>query len=105
MSNNVVKLHDAEVYTRLQSLSSWIVSDGELQREFSLPSFPSAIFFVDAIAHLAELAAHHPDIHIFYNRVIINLATHSVGGITEKDFALAQSIDVLWRSFDEQSTP
>ncbi len=102
MSNDVVKLHDAEIHTRLQNLSSWTVSDGELQREFLLPSFPSAIFFVNAVAYLAELAAHHPDIRVFYNKVILNMATHSAGGITEKDFALAQSIDVLWHSFDKK---
>ncbi len=100
MSNASVKLHDAEIQTRLQSLVSWKVNNGELQREFSLTSFPSAIFFVNAIAHLAELAAHHPDIHIFYNKVILNIATHSAGGITDKDFALAQKVDELWHVFD-----
>ena len=104
MSNDVSKLHDAEIQNRLQSLSSWKVSNGELQREFSLPSFPSAIFFVTAIAHLAETAAHHPDIHIFYNRVVLNVATHSVGGITDKDFALAQKVDELWHVFDWKPT-
>lgn len=100
MSNEVVKLTEAEVLVRLQNLSAWTVHNGELQREFSLPSFSSAIFFVNAIAHLAELAAHHPDIHIVYNRVILNVVTHSAGGITEKDFELAQEIDELRRVFD-----
>lgn len=100
MSNEAVKLNDAEVQARLQRLSSWTASNGELQREFSLPSFPSAIFFVNAVAHFAELAAHHPDIRVSYNKVILNVATHSAGGITEKDFALAQKVDELWYTFD-----
>ncbi|GAC1362080.1 MAG: 4a-hydroxytetrahydrobiopterin dehydratase [Ktedonobacteraceae bacterium] len=104
MSNEVVKLTEDEVHVRLQNLSFWTVNNGELQREFSLPSFSSAIFFVNAIAHLAELAAHHPDIHIVYNRVILNLVTHSAGGITEKDFALAQKIDELQRIFEWKPT-
>ncbi|GAC1430594.1 MAG: 4a-hydroxytetrahydrobiopterin dehydratase [Ktedonobacteraceae bacterium] len=100
MPNDVFKLDDAEVQTRLQSLSSWTVSNGELQREFTLPSFPSAIFFVNTVAHIAELAAHHPDIRISYNKVLLHVATHSAGGITEKDFALARRIDALWQTFD-----
>lgn len=100
MSNDTGKLYDAEIQNRLQNLSSWEVSNGGLQREFSLSSFPAAIFFVTAIAHLAEIAAHHPDIHIFYNRVILNVATHSAGGITDKDFVLAQKVDELWHTFD-----
>ena len=102
MSNDAIKLDDAEIQTRLKTLSNWNTSNSELQREFSLPSFPSAIFFVNAVAHLAELAAHHPDIHIFYNKVVLNIATHSAGGITEKDFAFARSVDELWHSFDLQ---
>ena len=103
MSNDVSKLDDAEVQARLQNLSSWTVSNGGLKREFSLPTFPSSIFFVGAVAHLAESAAHHPDIHILYNRVILHIATHSAGGITGKDFALAHSVDELWHSFNVQS--
>ncbi len=104
MSNDVLKLEDAEVQNRLQSLPSWTVSNGGLRREFSLPSFPSSIFFVNAVAHLAERAVHHPDIHILYNRVILHVSTHSAGGITEKDFALANQVDKLWQSFDVQQT-
>ncbi|GAC1389081.1 MAG: 4a-hydroxytetrahydrobiopterin dehydratase [Ktedonobacteraceae bacterium] len=100
MSNKVVKLQDVEVQARLKKLSTWALSNGELQREFSLPSFPSAIFFVNAIAQLAELGTHHPDIRIFYNKVVLNFVTHSAGGITEKDFAMAQKVDELWHTFD-----
>ena len=101
MSNDdVIKLDDTEVLKRLKNLSSWTLNNGELQREFTLSSFPSAIFFIGAVAHIAESAAHHPDIHVFYNRVILNIATHSAGGITEKDFAFAQKVDELWHVFN-----
>ncbi len=100
MSNANLKLDEAEIQNRLQSLTSWKVNDGELQREFLLPSFPSAIFFVTSIAHLAEIAGHHPDIHIFYNKVVLSVATHSADGITDKDFALAGKVDELWHTFD-----
>ena len=100
MSNNAVKLSDAEIQQRLQTLPTWTLNNGELQRSFELPSFPSAIFFVSAVAHLAELGAHHPDIQIAYNKVLLNFATHSAGGITEKDFVMAQKADELWLTFN-----
>lgn len=100
MSNEVSKLSDSDIRSRLKTLPMWIVSDGELQRTFLLPSFPSAIFFVNAVAHLAELGAHHPDIYITYDKVRLNFATHSAGGITEKDFVMAQKVDELWRTLD-----
>ncbi len=103
MSTDVTKLTDDEVQKHLQAVPSWTVNSGELQRVFELPSFPSAIFFVDAIAHLAELGAHHPDIFIAYNKVRLNFATHSASGITQKDFVMAQKVDELWRTFDWKS--
>ncbi len=62
-------------------------------REYQFPTFPAAVRFVDFVAELAEAADHHPDIDIRYNRVRLTLSTHSAGGVTDKDFALAQAID------------
>ncbi|GAC1655319.1 MAG: 4a-hydroxytetrahydrobiopterin dehydratase [Ktedonobacteraceae bacterium] len=100
MSSEITKLDDTEVQRRLKAFPNWVLSNGELRREFSLPSFPSAIFFVNAIAHLAEIGAHHPDIQIAYSKVSLHFTTHSAGGITEKDFVMAQKIDELWHTFD-----
>lgn len=100
MSTYAAKLNDDDVQNRLNTLSDWTVNNGELQRVFELPSFPSAIFFVNAVAHLAELGAHHPDIQIAYNKVRLNFTTHSAGGITEKDFVMAQKVDELGHTFD-----
>jgi len=99
MSTKIVKLNDIEIQRHLRELSGWQINGGELQREFSLASFPSAIFFVSTIAQLAELEAHHPDILISYNKVALTLSTHTVSGITAKDFMLAQKIDAAWSIF------
>ena len=64
-----------------------------IRRNYEFPSFPAAVRFVDLVAELAEAADHHPDIDIRYNRVQLTLSTHSAGGVTEKDFALARAID------------
>jgi 4a-hydroxytetrahydrobiopterin dehydratase len=51
--------------------------------------------FVNGVAEAAEAAGHHPDIDIRYNKVRLALVTHSAGGLTDKDFALAAAADKL----------
>jgi 4a-hydroxytetrahydrobiopterin dehydratase len=96
MSETTIKLDDEAIRTRLSELADWKINHGELQRLFSLPTFPAAIFFVNAVAHIAELGAHHPDIFISYNKVTLSFVTHSAGGLTDKDFAMAHKVDELW---------
>ncbi len=99
MASQVVKLSDDDVQKNLRTVPGWDLKNGELQRSFTLPTFPAAIFFVNAVAHIAEIVQHHPDINIAYNKVLLSVATHSVGGITEKDFALARRVNELWKVF------
>jgi 4a-hydroxytetrahydrobiopterin dehydratase len=67
----------------------WVEVDGALERTFELPSFPEAIAFVNRVAELAEGENHHPDMTISYKRVTLRWTTHSEGGITDRDRALA----------------
>jgi len=62
---------------------------GEIRKDFQFDTFPVAIAFVNLLADAAEEANHHPDIDIRYNRVLVALSTHSEGGVTDKDLALA----------------
>jgi pterin-4a-carbinolamine dehydratase len=48
---------------------------------------------VNAIAHIAEAADHHPDLEVGYSRVTVTLSTHSAGGLTIKDFVVARRIE------------
>ncbi|MDT8324822.1 MAG: 4a-hydroxytetrahydrobiopterin dehydratase [Bacteroidota bacterium] len=82
-----------EVETRLQDMKDWKLQNEQITRTFEAASFHRAIGFVTQIAILADKADHHPDIDIRYSTVVIALATHSEGGITEKDFSLAKQID------------
>jgi 4a-hydroxytetrahydrobiopterin dehydratase len=75
--------------SRLAQLPGWQIESGELVRTFEFPDFVAALAFVNAVGQLAELAGHHPDIDIRYNRVRLALVTHSAGGLTGKDFDLA----------------
>ena len=93
MSNNLSK---SEIYKNLKSLNSnWNLVDNKIQREFIFKDFLSAFNFIKEIADLAENLNHHPDIFNSYNKVIISLTTHDLGGVSKKDFKLAMEIDNL----------
>lgn len=79
----------------LKEIQGWKVDDKYIQisKEFKFKDFIGAINFVDRVADIAEMEGHHPDIHIYYNKVIIELWTHSIGGLSENDFILAARID------------
>jgi 4a-hydroxytetrahydrobiopterin dehydratase len=79
----------------MHSTSNWIEVDGGLERTFELPSFPEAIAFVNRVAELAEQENHHPDIAVSYRKVTLRWTTHSEGGITDRDYALAAQSDGL----------
>ncbi|MFY9268113.1 MAG: 4a-hydroxytetrahydrobiopterin dehydratase [Candidatus Manganitrophaceae bacterium] len=82
-----------EVKRKVHDLKGWELYDNMLQKKYSFKSFKAAMRFVNRVADLSDSVDHHPDIMINYNRVLLKLTTHSQGGITDKDFNLAQSID------------
>ena len=89
------KHDDATIERRLESLSGWTVRDGMLHKEFAFASFPDAFAFMTRVAFVAEKMDHHPDWSNAYDKVIVNLSSHDVGGISERDFRLAAAIDGL----------
>ena len=74
---------------------AWDESTGALERTFEFPGFPEAIAFVNRVAELAEAENHHPDIAISYKQVTLRWWTHTAGGITDRDRALAARTDEL----------
>lgn len=89
------KIKPERVQPRLAEVPGWTLAPGggAITRTYQLPSFRAAIAFVGYVAELAEAADHHPDIDVRYRRVSLALATHSAGGLTDKDFDLARAID------------
>lgn len=83
-----------EVKSRLLQFDGWERDGDEIDKKFVFADFRAATAFVNRVADLAEAANHHPDIGIKHNRVKLTLSTHSEGGVTEKDFALAAQIDI-----------
>ena len=90
-----VILSDTEVQAQLNSLNDWSQDGSNIKIVKTFLGFPEAIAFVNKLIDPAEAAGHHPDIAISYNKVTIRLTTHDAGGLTQKDFDLANQIDRL----------
>jgi 4a-hydroxytetrahydrobiopterin dehydratase len=73
----------------------WTEVNKALERTFELENFVEALAFVNRVGELAEAENHHPDIAIHYNKVTLRWWTHSAGGITDRDRALAEKSDAL----------
>jgi 4a-hydroxytetrahydrobiopterin dehydratase len=86
-------MDDQEISQALESLPHWRREGDSITRDVEAPSFLEGIDLVAAVARAAEAADHHPDIDIRWRTVTFTLSTHSEGGLTEKDFALAEQID------------
>ena len=87
------KLSDIEIQRALGARSGWTRRGNALTRTFEFPTFAEGIAFVNRVAEVADKMDHHPDIDIRYTKVSFSLSTHSAGGITLKDFKLAEAID------------
>jgi 4a-hydroxytetrahydrobiopterin dehydratase len=88
-------LTDEQVDATLPDLNGWERKDGALRRSVKFPEFLAGIEAVRRVAQRAEEKDHHPDIDIRWRTVTFALVTHSDGGITEKDLALARDIDTI----------
>ena len=89
-------LSDQDIAGRLAEVSDWRRDGDEIVRDLKFDDFAAAIAFVDTVAAAAEDANHHPDILVHgWNKVRLTLSTHSEGGLTDKDHALARRIDGL----------
>lgn len=88
-------MNDEEIKLQLDQLPGWAYTIKFLVKEFNFKTFVKAIAFVNKIALLAEVANHHPDIHIGYIKVTVTLTTHDKGEVTELDWGLAGKIEKL----------
>ncbi|MFT6286677.1 MAG: 4a-hydroxytetrahydrobiopterin dehydratase [Alcanivorax sp.] len=92
----VPALNNTEIATALAELAGWEIQDGKLCRQFSFADFVRAWGFMSQVALLAEAMDHHPEWSNVYGRVIINLTTHDAGGISRRDFELADKINKIF---------
>jgi 4a-hydroxytetrahydrobiopterin dehydratase len=102
MAEEKLKVYSAEeIPAKLQELklTEWYLEDGWLRRKYNTDGWPTTLMLANAIGFLCEAAWHHADLALTWGKLWVKLKTHSAGGITDKDFTLAQRIeaDVLWR--------
>ncbi len=80
----------------LKKLPEWEQEKKHIERTFEFDDFTQAIDFVNSVAEIAEEEDHHPDIDIRYNKVRIQLSTHAEGGLTDRDFEVAEKVNNLF---------
>ena len=89
-------LSEDEIRAGLAGIEGWELVEGPaISRQVKVKTFPDAVALVLRVSYAAEAADHHPDIDIRYNKVRFTVSTHSEGGVTAKDFALAGAINDL----------
>ena len=86
-----------EASTLLKQLSKWTLSGDArwISKEFKFADFKEAMAFTNKIADIAESEGHHPDLQISWGKVIVELTTHAIKGLSQNDFIIAAKIDEL----------
>jgi 4a-hydroxytetrahydrobiopterin dehydratase len=94
----VAPLTGAEAEKYLAKLSSgWTLADDAraLRREFAFKDFYRTMSLVNAVAHIANIEDHHPDLEVGYNYCRVKFTTHAIQGLSENDFICAAKIDLI----------
>jgi 4a-hydroxytetrahydrobiopterin dehydratase len=89
------KLSEAEILERLPKAKEWERHGDMLVRSWQFPSFRRAMEFVNRVAAVIDKTDHHPDIVVQYRTVRIEMSTHDVGGLSDRDFALIAEINEI----------
>ena len=86
-----------EIGEKLKSFPGWKFNDNKIGKQFVFKSFTHAVAFVDKLRPFCNRIDHHPDIHIYYKKIVFELQRFSIGGrVTERDFTVAQEIERLY---------
>jgi 4a-hydroxytetrahydrobiopterin dehydratase len=88
-------LPDDAIERELTTIPAWTRDEHEIVRSFDRGDFNGALAFINAIGAAANAADHHPDLALSWGDVMVRLSSHDAGGLTERDFALARTIDAL----------
>jgi 4a-hydroxytetrahydrobiopterin dehydratase len=76
-------------------IKGWKIKNRKLHKEFKFKDFKETLKFVNKVGKAAEKQGHHPNIYFTWGRCIIDIYTHSIKGLSEKDFALASRINKI----------
>ena len=91
----LTKATDTEIKAFIDTYNAWSLQNNKLHREYIFKDFIQAFGFMTEVALIAESANHHPEWFNVYRKVSIDLTTHEAGGITARDFTLAEKIEQI----------
>ena len=95
----VPPLKGAELQKLSRQLEGWnVVNEHHLSKTWRFPDFATALAFVNRVGALAERIGHHPDLHLAWGKVAMEIWTHKIDGLTESDFIFAAKTDQLLKS-------
>ena len=95
----------SQINENLEKIPDWNLEDNgkSLIKVFEFKNFKQAVSFINRISEIAEREQHHPNLRLYdYNKLEVNLSTHSLNGLTEKDFALAMKIEELIQNAEDK---
>lgn len=97
MEDDLKILTKDEIDEKLMNFPGWAYHDDKISKEFTFGSFSEAVEFVNKLAPFCNNIDHHPDIHIYYKKILFDLQRFSVGGkVTPRDFTVASEIERLF---------
>ena len=94
MGEDIKILNEKEINDLLKSFPGWKYKDNKISKEFKFEDFMGCLTFIVKLAPIFEMNDHHPDIHIFYSKILFELQRFDFGGkVTDMDFKIAKEIE------------
>ena len=98
MEEDIKILSEEEIQEKLKEFPGWKYENNKISKEFVFRTFLDGLDLVNKLAPFCEKIDHHPDIHIFYKKILFELQRYSVGGkVTDRDFLVADKIEKLYK--------
>jgi 4a-hydroxytetrahydrobiopterin dehydratase len=97
MDEDIRVLSGSEIQDKLKDFPGWNYHDDKISKQFEFRSFNNVVEFINKLAPFCNRIDHHPDIHIYYKKILFDLQRFSVGGkVTDRDFTVAKEIERLY---------
>lgn len=104
MEEDLKVLSKENIEKKLKDFSGWSYHDNKITKEFEFKSFSDAVEFVNKLTPFCNSLDHHPDIHIYYKKIVFDLTRYSVGGkVTPRDFTVAAEIERLFKQYSNKT--
>ncbi len=88
-----LKSQDIKNYLKKLDTNWEVIDNTQIRQTYKFKNFREALDFANKVGEIAEEEQHHPDLHVYYGKVTIDLATHAIGGLSENDFIVASKIE------------